>query len=61
MSIWKRDDTMRGEEWALGQWLVLRRNGDKIFNVLRDGQLQAIGFKDAHEAIAYAEKMASRP
>lgn len=56
MSEWKRLDTMRGEEWELGRWLVLRRRGDRIFNVFRDGQLRALGFRDAISATLYADR-----
>jgi hypothetical protein len=53
--IWKHSDTMRGDEWIWKEWLVLRRRGDDIYNVFRNGELLAMAFRDSILARHYAE------
>lgn len=50
---WIHEDTMRGEEWRRGVWLVLRSRGDRIWNVFSGAELRAIGFETSLAGQAY--------
>jgi len=57
---WVRFSMLEGVGSTCGQWKVLRRPGDAIFNVYQAGKLVAIGFTTQRAAEAYAERREAR-